>query len=97
MGNMEFSFFGNGVQMLVTHWSARTWGYLEVSHLMGLFVFGQGVAGSLRVLVPHSGFHCSGWSPKSSLCITLSMSRPYHYVQYLETNIEGFSVTVTAA
>lgn len=49
-GRLEFSFFSTCVQVSGTHWSARAYRHFEVGHLMGLFVFSQGVEGG--------GCHC---------------------------------------
>ena len=41
-GDIDFSFFGTYVQVSVTHWSTKAYGYFEVGCLMGLFVFSPG-------------------------------------------------------
>ena len=45
--HMQFSFFDIHVQVWVTHWSGRAYGYFDVGHLMGLFVFSQGARGTV--------------------------------------------------
>ena len=37
--HMEFSVFGTCAQLKIAHWSTMAYGYFEVGHLMGLFVF----------------------------------------------------------